>query len=77
MSMESVRFVGAASVMLHTTDDRSDRNFRICQDAKQRLEQSTDAKGRKLEIIEVPLDGDVSYLNFLHCQWCDLGSHHW
>jgi len=57
-------FVGPASVMLHTTDDRSDVNYPICQDAKRRLQQATDANGQKLEIIEVPLDGDVSYLNF-------------
>ncbi|MEM6365874.1 MAG: agmatine deiminase family protein [Planctomycetota bacterium] len=57
-------FVAPGVVMLHTTDDRSDPNCRICQDAKRRLESVVDAKGRQLEIIDVPLDGDVSYLNF-------------
>lgn len=57
-------FAEPGSVLLHTTDDRGDQNYKICQDAKRRLQQATDAKGRKLEIIEVPLDGDVSYMNF-------------
>lgn len=60
----SCAFVGPASVMLHTTDDRNDLNYRICRDANHRLQQATDARGRKLGIIEAPLDGDVSYLNF-------------
>lgn len=57
-------FVGPASVMLHTTRDRRDPNYPICQDAKRRLLASTDAQGRKLEVIEVPLDGELSHLNF-------------
>lgn len=54
-------FADAATVLLHTTNDRSDPNYLICQDAKLRLKKATDAKGRKLE---VPLDGDVSYMNY-------------
>jgi agmatine deiminase len=57
-------FAEPGSVLLHTTDDRDDPNYKICQDAKRRLQQATDAKGRKFEIIEVPLDGEVSYMNF-------------
>ena len=57
-------FVKPGSVMLHTTSYRRDPNYKICQDAKKRLESTTDAKGRKLEIVEVPLDGDISYMNF-------------
>jgi agmatine deiminase len=52
------------TVLLHTTNNRNDVNHKITQDAKRRLRQATDAKGRKLEIIEVPLDGDLSHMNF-------------
>ncbi|MGB7325777.1 MAG: agmatine deiminase family protein [Rubripirellula sp.] len=52
------------TVLLHTTDDRRDPNYKITQDAKRRLAAATDAKGRKLEVIELPMDGDVSYMNF-------------
>ena len=65
-------FAEPGSVLLHTTDDRNDRNFALCQDAKRRLRESTDAKGRKLEVIEVPLDGDVSYMNFYIANDCIL-----
>lgn len=65
-------FAEPGTVLLHTTDDRSDPNFRICQDAKARLIESTDARGRKLEVIEVPLDGDVSYMNFYIANGCVL-----
>ena len=65
-------FTEPGVVLLHTTDDRSDRNYAICQDAKERLRESTDAKGRKLEVIEVPLDGDVSYMNFYIANGCIL-----
>lgn len=65
-------FAEPGTVLLHTTDDRSDPNFQICQAAKRRLQQATDAKGRTLEVIEVPLDGDVSYLNFYIANGCIL-----
>ena len=65
-------FAEPGVVLLHTTDDRNDRNFVICQDAKKRLRESTDAKGRNLEVIEVPLDGDVSYMNFYIANDCIL-----
>jgi len=60
------------TVLLHTTDDKSDPNFKIGQDAKRRLAEATDAKGRKLEVIELPLDGDVSYMNFYIANDCIL-----
>ena len=57
-------FVAPGTVMLQTTDDTSDPNYKICQDAKARLLSQSDAKGRKLEIIELPLATDVSHINF-------------
>lgn len=57
-------YVSPGVVMLQTTDDNSDPNYQICQDAKQKLTATLDAKGRKLEIIELPLAWDVSHINF-------------
>jgi len=65
-------FAEPGAVLLHTTEDRSDVNYKICQDAKRRLQEATDAKGRTLEVIEVPLDGDVSYMNFYIANDCIL-----
>ncbi|TWU60011.1 Agmatine deiminase [Rubripirellula tenax] len=57
-------FAAPGTVLVHTTDNRSDPSFKSSQDALRRLSEATDAKGRKLEVIEVPLDGVVSNLNF-------------
>lgn len=66
-------FAEPGVVLLHTTDDRNGRNFRIYQDAKRRLAAARDAKGRRLEVIEVPLTSlDVSYLNFYIGNGCVL-----
>jgi agmatine deiminase len=65
-------FIDAGVVLLHTTDDRSDRNYAICQDAKRRLKEATDAKGRKLEVIELPLDSELSHMNFYIANGCVL-----
>lgn len=63
-------FVRPGTVMLHTTSDRSDPNYQICQAAKQKLLAETDAKGRQLEIIELPLARDVSHINFYIANDC-------
>lgn len=57
-------FVAPTKVMLHTTYDKYDPNYKICQDAKTRLLAATDSKGRKIEIIELPLAWDVAHINF-------------
>lgn len=57
-------FAEPGVVLLHTTKDKSDVNYQICQDAKRRLNETTDAKGRKLEVIELPLDSELSHMNF-------------
>lgn len=38
--------------------------YEICQDAKEKLLAASDSKGRKLEIIELPLAYDVAHINF-------------
>jgi agmatine deiminase len=57
-------FAEPGVVLLHTTKDKNDVNYQICQDAKRRLKETTDAKGRKLEVIELPLDSELSHMNF-------------
>ena len=65
-------FAAPGVVLLHTTDDRNDPNFAICRDAKRRLTEATDARGRKLDIIELPLDADHSHINFYIANDCVL-----
>ncbi|MEM1221907.1 MAG: agmatine deiminase family protein [Verrucomicrobiota bacterium] len=53
-----VKFVAEDTVLLHTTGDRSDINYRITQDAKKVLQT------HGLKIIELPLAGDFVHINF-------------
>lgn len=58
-------FAEPGVVLLHTTDDRDDPNFEICSDAKRRLRESRDAKGRQLEVIDLTLtDDELCHMNF-------------
>ncbi|MBQ4825520.1 agmatine deiminase family protein [Leisingera sp. HS039] len=61
-------FAAPGVVLLHTTDDRSDPNYEITQDAKRILQQETDVHGRRFKIIEIPLTSyDVVHMNFYIC----------
>jgi len=61
-------FAAPGIVLLHTTDERSDPNFAITQGAKRILQQATDARGRRFEVIEIPLTSwDVVHMNFYIC----------
>ncbi|MCF6433500.1 agmatine deiminase family protein [Leisingera sp. MMG026] len=61
-------FAAPGVVLLHTTDDRSDPNYEITQDAKRILQQETGVHGRRFEIIEIPLTSyDVVHMNFYIC----------
>ncbi|WP_264210172.1 agmatine deiminase family protein [Leisingera thetidis] len=61
-------FAAPGVVLLHTTDDRADPNFRITQTAKRILQEATDAGGRRFEILEIPLTSyDVVHMNFYVC----------
>ena len=44
--------------MAHTIEDPEDPNHEICRDAVKRLRAAKDARGRKLEVIELPLSAD-------------------
>ncbi len=55
-------------VLLHTIYDASDPNTAITAAAKQVLANTTDARGRRFEIIEVPLTSfDLVHMNFYIC----------
>jgi agmatine deiminase len=63
-----VAYVKPGVVLLHTTNDQSDPNYQITKTAKNILENTMDAKGRKLEVIEIPMTSeDVLHINFYVC----------
>jgi len=53
-----LKFVAPDTVLLHTTDLRSDVNFRICREARRVLLE------RGLKVIELPLMDDIVHMNF-------------
>ena len=67
------RFVAPGKVVLAEEKNRKDPNFAVLRDAARRLRSARDAKGRKLEVIRLPMptplvfDGQrlpASYANF-------------
>ena len=60
-------FARPGVVLLHSITDKGDPNFKILADARRRLEAATDAKGRKFEIIDLPLAEEVGQMNFYVC----------
>jgi agmatine deiminase len=68
------RFVAPAVVVLAAEDDPEDVNYRTLAENRERLEGARDAKGRRLEIVRLPMPAPLffagtrlpaSYLNFL------------
>jgi agmatine deiminase len=58
-------FVRPGAVLLQTVEDESDPNHEICEQARAAIEATTDAAGRKIEIIGMPLLPEYSsYVNF-------------
>ncbi|MEM0968229.1 MAG: agmatine deiminase family protein [Verrucomicrobiota bacterium] len=60
-------FARPGVVLLHHTDNRWDPNAKRLQKAKAILEQSRDAEGRLLQVIELPLAEKVAHMNFYLC----------
>lgn len=67
------RFVAPGKVVLATEQDRKDENFRPLKEARERLRGAKDARGRRVEVIPLPMpepvvfDGQrlpASYANF-------------
>jgi len=52
-------FVRPGVVCLTWTDNRRDPQYRISLDAWQRLRDARDARGRKLEVVRVPMPGPL------------------
>ncbi|MDE2136445.1 MAG: agmatine deiminase [Gammaproteobacteria bacterium] len=52
-------FVRPGAVCLTWTDNRRDPQYRSSQDAWQRLNDARDARGRKLEVVRLPLPGPL------------------
>ena len=52
-------FVRPGVVCLTWTDQRRDPQYRISQDAWQRLSEARDARGRRLEVVRVPMPGPL------------------
>lgn len=53
-----LKFIDTNTVLLHTTEDKDDENYKICQDAKKIL------KSNGLKVIELPLMDDIVHMNF-------------
>ncbi len=56
-------FVRPGVVMAVTCDDPADRNHAILKDNLARLAKARDAKGRALEVVELPLPREPRYLD--------------
>lgn len=69
-----IEYIAPGVVLAQTVRDKSNPNLEICQENLRRLEEAKDAKGRKLEIIEMdllpytrepePLRTAVPYVNY-------------
>jgi agmatine deiminase len=46
-----------------TRIDNIPPNYPICKQAKHRLEQTVDARGRSLHIVDLPLQQQISHIN--------------
>lgn len=61
-------FAAPGVVLLCATDDETDQNYAITRAAKDILTKTRDAKGRKLEVIDIPLTSwNVLHMNFYIC----------
>lgn len=60
-------FAKPGVVLLHQTPHRDDPNFKRLEDAKERLQAATDAKGRRFKVIDLPLAEHVAHMNFYIC----------
>jgi len=58
-----VRVRWSGTVLLHSSNDRNDPNYPICTQARYRLEHTVDARGRSLQIVDLPLQQQISHIN--------------
>ena len=73
------RFVGPATVVLCEEPRKGDANHKVLESARERLERARDARGRRIEVVRLPMpepvyfDGQrlpASYANFYICNAC-------
>ena len=53
-------FARPGVVLLSYSDDESDPQHAISRDALERLEASTDARGRQIEVVRIPSPGPLT-----------------
>ncbi|MCC6953094.1 MAG: agmatine deiminase family protein [Deltaproteobacteria bacterium] len=58
---DAARFVAPGVVVVAVENDSSDENYAVSQENKKMLQSATDARGRKLEIIELPMPAPLYY----------------
>ena len=54
-------FAKPGVVLLTWTDDRRDPQYAISRDALERLAEARDARGRRLEVVKLPMPGPLRY----------------
>lgn len=54
-----LHYVSGGKIVLAWTDDKNDPQYEICQEAYKILENETDAKGRKLQIVKLMLPSNI------------------
>ncbi|MGX4599204.1 agmatine deiminase [Faecalimicrobium sp. JNUCC 81] len=54
-----IHYVEPGKVILAWTEDKNDPQYEICQEAYKILSNSTDAKGRKLEVVKLMLPANI------------------
>lgn len=54
-----IHYVEPGKVVLAWTEDKNDPQYEICQEAYEILSNSTDAKGRKLEVVKLMLPANI------------------
>ena len=64
-------FVAPGEVLLAWTDDPDDPNYPRCQAAKRVLDQTTDARGRRLKVHLMPIPGPL-YASEAECAGVDF-----
>ncbi len=58
------RFVNADTVVIATTRDKTDANYDLLRDNARRLKRATDAKGKPLNVVELPMPKALLYEDF-------------
>lgn len=58
------RFVNANTVVVASERNKSDANYALLKDNVKRLKKATDAKGKPLNVVELPMPATLTYEGF-------------